>query len=222
MDIPCSPAQIRAMSTGVVAVWVFLLGAAPASAQGVTVRLYDYSGLTADETERLAKITALPFLHGGITVSWIHCRGALAGRAPVACSGNLTANEVLVRLQPTFPETSNARSERLGVAFVTPQGGQYATVYVPAVRALAAERAIALDLALGYAVAHEIGHCLLGPGHSLAGLMRAIWTRDDTQAMARLSFGLSKPEALRAAAQLNSVGARSSSLTRTVLPGALR
>jgi hypothetical protein len=48
------------------------------------------------------------------------------------------------------------------------QDGHYATVFVPSVRAQAAGFGMAFDLLLGYAVAHEVGHCLLGPGHSNA------------------------------------------------------
>lgn len=40
-------------------------------------------------------------------------------------------------------------------------------VSVPAVRAQAAEFGVAFSLIIGYVVAHEAGHCLLGPGHSL-------------------------------------------------------
>ena len=38
-----------------------------------------------------------------------------------------------------------------------------------------AEFGMAFDLLMGYAVAHEVGHCLLGPGHSYAELMRGAW-----------------------------------------------
>jgi hypothetical protein len=38
---------------------------------------------------------------------------------------------------------------------------------------------MAFDLLMGYAVAHEVGHCLLGPGHSYAELMRGAWNRKE-------------------------------------------
>jgi hypothetical protein len=55
---------------------------------------------------------------------------------------------------------------------------------------------------MGYAVAHEVGHCLLGPGHSYAGLMRGAWNRKDAGEMSRLSLHLTKQEARKAVGRL--------------------
>jgi hypothetical protein len=55
---------------------------------------------------------------------------------------------------------------------------------------------------MGYAAAHEAGHCLLGPGHSYVGLMRATWTRKDAEEIARVSLHLTKQEVRKAAARL--------------------
>ena len=55
---------------------------------------------------------------------------------------------------------------------------------------------------MGYAVAHEAGHCLLGPGHSYAGLMRGAWNRKDASEMSRLSLHLTKQEAGKALVRL--------------------
>ena len=76
------------------------------------------------------------------------------------------------------------------------------SVFVPAVRAQAAGIGVAFGLLMGYAVAHEAGHCLLGPGHSSAGLMRAAWTRKDAGELSRVSLHLTKQEARKAAARL--------------------
>jgi hypothetical protein len=51
-------------------------------------------------------------------------------------------------------------------------------------------------------VAHEAGHCLLGPDHSHAGLMRSAWNRKDADEMSRLSLHLTKQEDRKAVARL--------------------
>ena len=51
-------------------------------------------------------------------------------------------------------------------------------------------------------MAHEVGHCLLGPGHSYAGLMRGAWNRKDAPEMSRLSLHLTKQEVRKAVARL--------------------
>ena len=51
-------------------------------------------------------------------------------------------------------------------------------------------------------MAHEVDDCLLGPGHSYAGLMRGAWNRKDAPEMSRLSLHLTKQEVRKAVARL--------------------
>jgi hypothetical protein len=113
-----------------------------------------------------------------------------------------TDNEIVVRLQPGGPRSSNdGRTLHLGSAIVTAEGGYYASVFVPAVRAEQQKR-VAFGLLMGYAAAHEAGHCLLGPGPSSAGLMSAAWNRKNAGELSRVSLHLTKQEARKAAARL--------------------
>jgi hypothetical protein len=60
--------------------------------------------------------------------------------------------------------------------------GRVATVYVDRAHWLASESGTEDSVVLGRAIAHEIGHLLMGTGrHSPRGLMRAIWMRKDFQ-----------------------------------------
>jgi predicted Zn-dependent protease len=55
-----------------------------------------------------------------------------------------------------------------------------ATVFHDQVEAVARRTGVARSELLGRALAHEIGHLLLGVrGHSRTGLMRAVWTDDE-------------------------------------------
>lgn len=98
---------------------------------------------------------------------------------------------------------SSCVSLHLGSSIVAADGGTYASVFVPAVRAQA-DFGLSFNLLLAYAVAHEVGHCLLGPGHSSAGLMRPAWNHSDAGEMSRLGLHLTKKEARKAAARLSS------------------
>jgi hypothetical protein len=55
------------------------------------------------------------------------------------------------------------------------------------------------DVILGHAIAHEIGHLLMGAEHSQVGLMRPRWDKGDirTAARGRLRFTPAQAEALR-------------------------
>src|SRR5690242_7982815 len=95
-------------------------------------------------------------------------------------------NEIVVRLEPRV--SRRADTGAMGHSIVTTARGSVASVWVQAVRAQATGFGLAFDLLLSYAVAHEIGHCLLGPSHSYAGLMRGRWNRHDASEMSRLSL----------------------------------
>lgn len=186
--------------TPVSLLWILWMASASCSAQTLVIGLYDYSDLSAKETARLTEAADQAFGHSGIHVLWRHCRGVLAVTPDTTCQGAIQENEIVVRLQPGAPKSSN--DDKMGSAVVNAAGGTYATVFVPAVRAQAAGFGVAFDILLGYAVAHEAGHCLLGPSHSYAGLMRGAWDRKDAGEISRLSLHLTKEEARKAAARL--------------------
>ncbi len=182
------------------------IAAATCSAQTLAVFLQDYSGLSEKETLRLTGTVDLVFANAGFSIAWRHCRGALASPPHATCENELQDNEIVMRLQPAAFRKQSFNSGGgfvLGQATATAAGGYYASVFVQAVRQQAAEFAIPFDRLIGYAVAHEIGHCLLGPGHSYAGLMRAVWNRKDAEAINRLSLHLTKEECRKAVARLS-------------------
>ena len=194
------------MNTSASLPWILWLVSASCSAQTLVIGLYDYSDLSAKETLRLTEVADLAFGHSGIHVVWRHCRGALAAASGTTCQGEIQVNEIVVSLQPAGPHSSDDGTLHMGRSIVTAEGGYYASVFVPAVRAQAAGFGMAFDLLMGYAVAHEAGHCLLGPGHSNAGLMRGAWSRKDASEMSRLSLHLTKQEARKAVARLTMAG----------------
>ena len=179
---------------------ILWMASVPCSAQTLLIGLYNYSDLSVKETMRLTETADRAFAHSGIHVVWSHCRGALAAVPGATCEGEMQINEIVVRLRPGGPRSSY--DGRMGHTIVTAERGYYASVFVGSVRAQAAGFGIAFDLLMGYAVAHEVGHCLLGPGHSYAGLMRGEWNRQDASEMSRLSLHLTKQEARKAVARL--------------------
>ena len=104
----------------------------------------------------------------GLEAVWREC---LEG-----CADALGPGEVLVRIVAA-PETIVAES--LGSALIDLQqrAGTLATVYADRINVLASRTGVNAATLLGRAIAHEIGHLLLGTArHSSAGLMRARWS----------------------------------------------
>jgi len=116
----------------------------------------------------------------GIAVEWLDCHGT---SAPAHCQSPPQADEVVVRIG-TATESSKGPFVPLGVSLVDTRTrtGCYATVYIDRVLALAQRFDLDAGRVLGRAIAHEIGHLLLGTTrHAEAGLMRKIWSPTELQ-----------------------------------------
>jgi hypothetical protein len=91
------------------------------------------------------------------------------------------------------PKAASLSDDAFGVAFLGSDGtGRYADVFFDSVRRLQADQKTASTAEiLGYVMAHEIGHLLLGfHAHSSTGIMEARWSGPELQsiAMGRLAF----------------------------------
>jgi hypothetical protein len=140
--------------------------AAAAAALYVVVRLYDTAGVPAD-TLTAARTTAVQILkNANIDVRWAEC----------PCAKPVGPVELMVRLSAS---TKDSEPSSLGFSYVDVQAraGTLATVFTDRVHALAeAARADEGEL-MGRAMAHEVGHLLLGThDHARTGLMRGRWT----------------------------------------------
>ena len=76
------------------------------------------------------------------------------------------------------------------------RGGVLMTIDVFPVRAVAERTATAVSTLLGRAIAHEIGHLLLGSAeHPRVGLMRALWSHEELRGLKPAHWGFSSREA---------------------------
>jgi hypothetical protein len=151
-----------------------LLGAAI-----VAVRLFDMSGLPVSDVREAMKVAARLFEVAGLQLIVTNCPSE--GPSDAACASDLAPDERVVRVirSSTAWQTNNVR---LGDAVVDREtrSGVLATVYADRVAWMAADVGIDRPLLMGRAIAHEVGHLLLGSSyHSPHGLMRARWTSDE-------------------------------------------
>lgn len=145
------------------------------------VRIYDLSGVSADARRAAIAEAAAIFREAGMDIEWRDCRDAAA--VP-GCSGR-RARDLMVRLVSDAHELRVAPHHMLGYAVVEamPHGAALATVFVNRVERTGRRAGTDVDALLGRAIAHEVGHLLLGTNrHSATGLMRELWT---DQEMAR-------------------------------------
>jgi hypothetical protein len=166
----------------------------------VAVRTYNYAQIAVqDLVDARATATAI-FADAGISIEWIDCR-VMQSKFGSACTGPLNERgDLLLRLVDHAPPGSaNAtRVVALGTSMLDREQrrGVIMDVNVFPIRAIAETASTDVRTLLGRAIAHEIGHLLLGtPDHSKDGLMRAHWSQNELRGMMPASWRFSPREA---------------------------
>lgn len=168
--------------------WILaLVAAAPTDPQAhdwerrsLVVRLFT-GGDTPAASPQALSVAATILGDAGVRVTWMSC--GLERHPEPACDSLLTAADLLLRMIPSSDD-SKRPWHALGFSLIDRQQhtGVLATVYVDQVASLARESGVDESLLLGRAIAHEIGHLLIGTSqHSTKGVMRARWTRRELQ-----------------------------------------
>jgi hypothetical protein len=155
----------------------------------VDVRIYDTGNSTPERRAAAIRTAAAIVAEAGIAVEWHDCTDN--GRRP-ECRISRRAGNLIVRIMPASVAGSGTRGTalaahsdssdrdlRLGLAIIDPDthAGEMATLFHEQVLTVAQRAGVESSELLGRALAHEIGHLLLGvTGHSTTGLMRAVWT----------------------------------------------
>jgi hypothetical protein len=135
----------------------------------LVVRTYDAVGLSSREFDRARASAGDTLAAAGIAPIWRPCHAALCAPPP-------KPHEIDVRI---VNATALTPPGVLGSAAVDvdQHEGTLATVYADRVAALAALSGTDEGELLGRAVAHEVGHLVLGTvDHARHGVMRAAWT----------------------------------------------
>ncbi|MBV8732383.1 MAG: hypothetical protein JO336_21440, partial [Acidobacteriia bacterium] len=129
-------------------------------------------------------------------VTWLDC----ATPSPKSEEGR--ALRFLVRLRQDVPRyyLREVSLRTMGRAYLSDSGeGYIADIYRPAVEALAQLRVANESSLIGYTMAHELGHLLIGPGHAARGIMSADWGPLEMSRIAKrwLEFDLRDRTAIR-------------------------
>jgi hypothetical protein len=166
----------------------------------VVVRTYDYSNITSDALASARGEAEQIFKAARIAVRWVDC--SVPGKSTgAACTEPLVpGRDLMLRLVDRTPENI-ADAERLmalGESMVDREerGGVLMTVDLFRVRTIAERASTGAAILLGRAIAHEIGHLLLGSAeHPRLGLMRALWSHDELRGAKPANWGFSAREA---------------------------
>lgn len=135
----------------------------------MAVRIYDAVGLSPHVLAQVQETAGVTLAAVGIQPVWrpCHVNGCVTRPKP---------HEIEIRIVNATP-LSPGGSLGYAAIDVEQHAGVLGTVFADRVGALGAASGVNGIELLGHAVAHEIGHLVLGtPDHSRFGLMRATWT----------------------------------------------
>ena len=163
-----------------------------AGSSRVVIRVYGNAtiddAMRADAIRTAAEVVA----EAGVRADWHDCTASATGGH---CDRPRNARGLIVRLMPAFQSGTiaprgavetrhnpDASGLILGWAVVEASSGAgaLATIFMDRVQAIVTRTNVPPALLLGRAIAHEVGHLLLGTSsHSRSGLMRGVWTDEE-------------------------------------------
>lgn len=154
----------------------------------ITARVLNTVRFPSYRLARAERVTTQILRKARVQVVWLDCTVPM-GQWQSACDRPFGPTDFLFDFVEEIQSLSpNATAATL--AFVpVPQDGelrQRAYISTRCASDTASERQASLELILGLAVAHELGHMLTGSGeHSPSGLMRAEWDAQDLKRAAK-------------------------------------
>jgi hypothetical protein len=150
------------------AVLITLATAGDAAAAGLVVRTFDLTGLGDDERAVAQAAAGAILREAGFVLEWRDCAKG--------CADEPGAPHIMLRIAQA-PRSAVAGSLGYSVVDTQTESGTLATVFADRIASAALRTGVGMPLLLGRAIAHEIGHLLLGTSrHSASGLMRALWS----------------------------------------------
>jgi len=135
------------------------------------VYVCNYGKVSASGLARAKAETEAVFLSSAVRIEWRSC-----DENPLARDAG--GRWLLLRLRSDRPPAKAGTSslDDMGRAFIAEDGGYIADAYFRAIQDHARGHQADAGRILGQVMAHELGHLLLGPGHSRNSIMRAQWT----------------------------------------------
>jgi hypothetical protein len=166
----------------------------------ITLRVYNYAHIATALLSRSEGEATAIFRQAGVETIWVDCplSESELGRFP-ACQGPMGRADFVLRIRSSaMTPKAAAHDDALGsaVACFSDRIGCSAEVFYQRVARWASGGDISAYQLLGHAVAHEIGHLLLGPNsHSREGIMRAQWNPRDLRVVAQASLRFTPEQA---------------------------
>ena len=161
------------------AAWIFpmliITSGVNAGAEPILVLVHNYAAVESAVLEQAEKTAARVLETGGVQVHWVHC--PQNSEQLQQCDKEPDPSVLVLDVLPAGVTRRGAPSGSLGFAVPSKLGefGAFAGIFYDRVKQLSSG-GFSEPVILGHAIAHELGHLLLGfEGHSEDGIMKAEW-----------------------------------------------
>jgi|SRR5579883_569361 len=165
----------------------------------IRIRVVNVAHVPGPELAAAEEIVGHIFQSAGLDPEWLDCD--LPARP---CNPGVQNSDLWLQILPTRPRVLEPGAA--GYALLTPDciSCGYAAVSYAAVQAISRQWKCELTTLLGAAMAHELGHLLLGARHSADGVMAAHFRREAVSRAGRgeLLFDAKQAKELRKAGQI--------------------
>ena len=162
-----------------------------AGGQEMNVAICNQGGVNESVLSEAKSEMDLVYSSAGVRIVWQNC------------DGSPDATWFIIRLRNDNPPRSGgaASLDVMGKAFVKDHGGYLADAYFKEVQTTAQLYNGDAGVLLGFVMAHELGHLILGAGHTQDGVMQAAWGQKQMYALRQrwLKFSESSAERIRLA-----------------------
>ncbi len=179
-------------------IWTAIVYAAAVSASGqqLGVSICNVGGVRQSVVATAKAETESVFRSARVGIVWVDCDET--DEPPT----RRIQKVFVIRLRTDItPRASGTLSlEEMGRAFVSDDSrGYMADTYLPPIQGTAQRYEADAGVLLGFVIAHELGHLILGAGHTPDGIMRARWEGREVGALRQrwLRFNKSQASSIR-------------------------
>jgi hypothetical protein len=156
----------------------------------ISVHVYNYGRVPRRLLDRAENVATTIFAKAGIDAAWVDCPPAVAQiKQYPACPSQLGADGYVLNLLPeSMAIRAGLKDTTFGFARLSSddERSYFASVFWDRISQAARGGDISAFQLLGYVMAHEVGHLLLGStGHAPQGVMIALWSPEKLENMAR-------------------------------------
>jgi hypothetical protein len=168
----------------------------------IRVGIYNYTQIHRSQLHEAEIQSAALFAMAGVRIEWVeHLHKAPSAWTP---PDEPRPDFSLRILNASTIERSRGISgpDALGQSFIPPGTngpfpGGIANVYYDRVRELSSEWGPFTTSVLGEAIAHELGHLILGPKHSRQGIMKTPWTHQEQRVISHCDLRFLPQQAVK-------------------------